>query len=102
MRTPSGWVCPTDGFYFRVQRGQVVGGPLLNPPEGFVEEVQAEQVPATKGEQPSEETFEEWLAKHGVTKEMYQDADDRTKEDLKTAFYQRHLREPDVALFPPQ
>jgi len=97
MSTPQGWVCPTDGFYFIVRRGEVASGPLLNPPEGIVEEGQEKLV-----EKPTEETFEEWLTKHGVTVEMYNDADKRTKEDLKTAFYQRHLKEPDVALFPPQ
>jgi predicted RNA-binding Zn-ribbon protein involved in translation (DUF1610 family) len=97
MRGPSGWLCPTCGFYFRVSRGKA-GAPLLEPPE----EVAEEAPPAAPVPPASTETFEEWLEKHGVTAEMYNDADKRTKEDLKTAFYQRHLKDADVTLFPAQ
>lgn len=92
--TPQGWKCPVDGFYFNVKRGKA-GSPLLRPVEA---EPPAEKVEVAK---PVAETFEDWLARHGVTPEMYDGADGKTKQDLKTAFYQRHREEPDVALFPP-
>lgn len=92
---PSGkyWKCPRDNFFYNVSRG-ASGRPMWIQPE---EE-------AVLAPQPvKEETFEGWLAERGVSPEMYKDADDRTKEDLRTAFYQRHLKEgADVVLFPPQ
>lgn len=96
--TPEGWQCPIDKFYFNVSRG-VAGEPLLNPPRQLEvsQEQQTHQAAAAK-----EETFEEWLAKRGVTKEMYEGENKETKEDLKTAFYHRGQKDADVVLLPPR
>lgn len=98
--TPAGWQChnascPLDEFYFNVTRGKV-GPPLLRP-------VEAAGPPPERVEvaQPAE-TFEDWLVKHGVTDEMYKGLDEKTRWELKMAFSQRHLKDPDFGLLPPQ
>ena len=88
------WFCDTCGFFYRVVRG-VPGRPMWGVPEPQVEG--APQQPVS-----TEETFEAWLAKRGVTPEMWKDADNRMKEDLKTAFYQRGQKGADVVLLPPR
>lgn len=90
--TPQGWRCPTCTFFYQVTRG-VAGRPMWGAQE--VESVQQQQV-------TTEETFEEWLAKRGVTKDMWNFADERTKEDLKAAFCQRNQKDADVVLLPPR
>ena len=87
------WVCVDGcGFSWRVERGRVSPRPMwgVQPIESAPQQVS------------TEETFEEWLAKHGVTKDMWKDADDRMKEDLKAAFYQRGRKDADVVLMPPR
>jgi len=77
-RTPQGWRCPRTGFYFRVERGAVSPRPMWG----------VEAPPAAEGAAPIE-TFEAWLAEHGISQEMYKDLDEKTKKDLKVAFWQR-------------
>lgn len=91
---PSGkyWVCPQDNFVYNVTNG-VPGRPMWGPREDLPQSPQPPQ---------SEETFEGWLAERGVTPEMFKDQDDKTKEDLKTAFYQRGRKDADVELLPPR
>ena len=85
---------PERRLFFQVTRG-VPGRPMWGVPEPQVEG--APRQPVSK-----EETFDEWLAKSGVTKEMYDGANKETKEDLKTAFYQRGRKGADVVLLPPR
>lgn len=99
MHGEKGWVCPTCGFYFVVRRGKA-GAPLLEPPKGIVEKPagQAPTPPAS-----AEETFEKWRERHGgVTDEMYEGLDDKTKWELKMAYSQRHKKDADFVMLPPQ
>lgn len=96
--TSEGWRCPVDGFFYLVSRG-VAGEPLLSPLRQL--ETSA-SVGAGESQQAKEETFEGWLEEHGVTKEMFRDADNKTKEELKVAFYQRGKKDADAILLPPQ
>ncbi|MBA7593138.1 hypothetical protein ES703_00055 [subsurface metagenome] len=93
--TPQGWKCPVDGFYFNVKRGKA-GPPLLRPVEA------AGPPPPEKVKQPVAETFEAWRVRYGVTDEMYKDLDEKTRWEIKMAFSQRHLKDPDFGMLPPQ
>jgi len=96
-RTPSGWRCPVCDFWYIVRRGEVVSGPLLSPPKGLVEEERpAEVKPAP------EETFEEWLEGRGITEEMYKGLDKSTTWELRMAYNQRHKKDAEFVVLPPQ
>lgn len=97
--TPAGWQCPVDGFYFNVERGKA-GPPLLKPPLAEAGRPLPEKVGGVA--QPAEETFEDWLVRHGVTDEMYKGLDDPTRWELKMAYNQRHKKDAEFVMLPPQ
>jgi hypothetical protein len=71
-------------------------GPLLNPPE-IVEEKPSPSSPAS-----TEETFEKWLEGRGITEEMYKSLDKATTWELRMAYNQRHKKDAEFVVLPPQ
>jgi len=97
-RTQAGWHCSVCDFYYVVRRGKVAVGPLLNPPE-IVEERPSPQASSPAS---TEETFEKWLEGRGITEEMYKDLNKETKWELRMAYNQRHKKDAEFIVLPPQ